>query len=195
MSRTWGHSLRVLSQKEIDADARAGWTTCNVPRCINPRSHVASYQYITGRAGRQSSADKAMCSGHAAKFAKQHGLRYEGPKPLPLPDLPKRTFQICPACGRRGLNLVVLPIEATAKRWSGALKNFEQVPIPAGSRVHRLDHILLKQSVANELGILAAIFNADPTKLIGTTVWEVLYKLKEKPTGEVDSAASDQCPA
>jgi hypothetical protein len=93
------------------------------------------------------------------------------------------------------LNLVVLPIEAVAKRWNGKHKEFEQVPIPAGSRLHRLDYILLKQSVSCELGILAAIFTTDPAKLIGTTVWEVLYKLKEKPTGEADPAASAQCPA
>jgi hypothetical protein len=39
-----------------------------------PATHIATYSYVTGRAGRTSWASKRICDDHAAAFAKKHGI-------------------------------------------------------------------------------------------------------------------------
>lgn len=47
---------------------RAKAQTCRSPRCEAPAAFQSSYQYVTGRAGRVSTARKLLCEEHAAKF-------------------------------------------------------------------------------------------------------------------------------
>lgn len=75
----WGHALERLPDKEV------GRRLCRLGRPVHsaPATYLATYDYITGRAGRVSSASKPICDEHAARFANRYGIdlaSVDGPK-------------------------------------------------------------------------------------------------------------------
>lgn len=71
MSRSWGHSVRLLPDDEREMYARHDWS-CGSRNCNEPVTHMLGYRYVTGRAGRISSAEKRACPKHAEAFAKKY---------------------------------------------------------------------------------------------------------------------------
>jgi hypothetical protein len=84
MSNSWGHTLERLSDERIAERAHAKACNCGCRRrrlCTSgrrdheaPATYLATYNYVTGRAGRVSWASKYVCDDHAAKFAAKHGI-------------------------------------------------------------------------------------------------------------------------
>jgi hypothetical protein len=88
MSGSWGHALERLSaerlgelaasdQRRLERGGGYDYGRCTMGRIAthpDRATHVASYNYITGRAGRVSWAEKLVCDEHAAKFAAKHGI-------------------------------------------------------------------------------------------------------------------------
>lgn len=82
MSSSYGHKVRCLTADELERDrkSRGGDVypdrmRCGAPKCRTDFSHIASYWYVTGRAGRTTRADREYCKAHAESFAKKHGLQ------------------------------------------------------------------------------------------------------------------------
>lgn len=71
MGSSWGHAVARLDPETIDEHDRWG-RRCSARRCIEPVTHVISYRYVTGRAGRVSWAERRVCDDHAARFAKRY---------------------------------------------------------------------------------------------------------------------------
>lgn len=100
MSRSWGHGIRSASDSERHTSSKwgrvpnvsvqmedgrvVGKRACSV-RCQNPVIYVTSYRYVTGRAGRVSAAERAVCAEHGARFAQKHGLELPSTEPGPEP--------------------------------------------------------------------------------------------------------------
>ena len=79
-SNSWGHAVRALTADERQARDRLDWT-CSAGKCQQAPTHVTTYQYVTGRAGRTSEAEKRVCGEHARRFAAKHNLDFEaGPE-------------------------------------------------------------------------------------------------------------------
>jgi hypothetical protein len=71
---SWGHRIRVASERERDNYARWGGN-CSSAKCKNPDvRYITSYTYITGRRGRTTEAEKLVCLEHAQRFGEKHGL-------------------------------------------------------------------------------------------------------------------------
>lgn len=94
MSKSWGHTVRPLTEAEINSNINQGkhdyqwhlkypregfvpdeatsiaWRMkCSISRhCKNEATHVLRYHYVTGKAGRTSWAEKQICAAHAAKY-------------------------------------------------------------------------------------------------------------------------------
>lgn len=80
MSSSWGHVLRPATDEERASFAGGVYlnfkqeeTTyppqwCGVGKCREPITWIGGYQYVTGRAGRTSTARKYLCEEHATKF-------------------------------------------------------------------------------------------------------------------------------
>ncbi|MBO0683144.1 MAG: hypothetical protein J2P45_08320 [Candidatus Dormibacteraeota bacterium] len=80
MSESWGHRVRILPQKERERLVRL---QCASGRCTNEATHATSYNYVTGRSGRVSWAERKVCLEHAQRFADKHGVEItEAPAPL-----------------------------------------------------------------------------------------------------------------
>lgn len=71
-STSWGHAIRALTPEELIAYGGEGHKCAG--KCPHRATHENSYSYITGRAGRASSARRPACPEHAKKFATKHGL-------------------------------------------------------------------------------------------------------------------------
>jgi hypothetical protein len=77
-ANTWGHTLQKLSEEQRAKLDR--WdSACRAPgqrgsRGDGPTTHLATYQYVTGRAGRVSFRRIYMCDVHAEKFRAKHNL-------------------------------------------------------------------------------------------------------------------------
>ena len=67
----WGHRLRPASESE----AKYGCSSCRGER--KPAVCALEYQYVTGRAGRVSSARKPRCKEHAYRAALKYDLMPE----------------------------------------------------------------------------------------------------------------------
>lgn len=85
--KSWGHQMLPLAEARV-----AGWRCA--PECSSgkrcpqrwkkhyehlgyvweggPTTHIATYRYVTGRAGRISSREVALCSLCAARWAAKH---------------------------------------------------------------------------------------------------------------------------
>jgi hypothetical protein len=88
MSDSWGHTLQRLSeqrlaelaasdQRRIERGGGYDYGRCTMGRIATHQdraTYSASYNYVTGRAGRVSWAEKLVCDEHAAKFAAKHGI-------------------------------------------------------------------------------------------------------------------------
>lgn len=77
MANSWGHAVTPFTEEHREFAAEFDWT-CAARTCEAEPTHYASYEYVTGRAGRTSIRHRRMCPAHAAKFAAKHGLRVEG---------------------------------------------------------------------------------------------------------------------
>jgi hypothetical protein len=83
-ANSWGHTLQRLSADETARMLHADACDCGCRRrrlCTigrrdhqEPATHLATYQYVTGRAGRVSWARRYMCDVHAEKFRVKHDL-------------------------------------------------------------------------------------------------------------------------
>lgn len=92
---SFGHYVRLLTDDER-ADLRKmterygpRFYTCQngrkPNRCEREALYWCGYKYVTGRAGRVSSAEKHRCEEHARKFADKHGLEMptaSAPRPM-----------------------------------------------------------------------------------------------------------------
>jgi hypothetical protein len=79
-SNSWGHTVRALTADERQARDRLGWT-CSAGKCQQTPTHVTTYHYVTGRAGRTTDAERHVCGEHARRFAAKHNLDFEaGPE-------------------------------------------------------------------------------------------------------------------
>jgi hypothetical protein len=81
MSSSWGHTIRALTADEVERSKRLGYAKCAAGKCREQRRYVTTYKYVTGRAGRVSSAQRELCGDHAAKFCRKHGLEFPGAEP------------------------------------------------------------------------------------------------------------------
>lgn len=109
MSSAYGHYVRLLTNderayrqreherrvREYEAGERYSsfgarfYYSCGqgrgANRCDEPAVYMTGYRYVTGRAGRVSSAERHRCERHAAAFARKHGLELPtAPSPRPL---------------------------------------------------------------------------------------------------------------
>lgn len=82
MSNSWGHAAGTLHPRQIPHEY-VDWTDkskgtvpyrCSSRGCNEPVTHWTSYRYVTGRAGRVSSATKKTCLAHAERFATKYGI-------------------------------------------------------------------------------------------------------------------------
>ena len=88
MSRSWNHrivkecrsySMTTHEFETISADEQIkrvlvlGYT-CSAPKCTEDPKHICAYDYITGRQGRTSYAERFYCQKHTEAFAEKHGL-------------------------------------------------------------------------------------------------------------------------
>jgi hypothetical protein len=71
MSTSWNH--RLLLPTEHDRINFLHRQTCS-RRCPEPPRYLYRYDYITGRRGRVSWAERNVCEAHARKIAAKHGL-------------------------------------------------------------------------------------------------------------------------
>lgn len=94
MSKAWGHNVRPMTDEEIQYQIRCGERRyqyqighpkegitpdraksvhyerkCRISgKCQNECTHMLTYRYVTGRAGRTTFAEKPVCEVHAAKY-------------------------------------------------------------------------------------------------------------------------------
>lgn len=94
MSKSWGHTIRPLTEEEIQKQIKDGelWyqyrvdnplegflpdkdkfvakeRKCRISsKCCNKSTHILRYKYVTGKAGRVSWAEKQVCAVHAEKY-------------------------------------------------------------------------------------------------------------------------------
>ena len=52
--------------------------TCSGGLCKAPVTFLAQYDYVTGRAGRITNADKWLCEEHGRAFAARHNAKVRG---------------------------------------------------------------------------------------------------------------------
>jgi hypothetical protein len=71
MSGSWDHAVVRMDPEAVDEHDRWG-QRCSARRCVEPVTHVTSYQYVTGRVGRVARAERRVCCDHAARFARRH---------------------------------------------------------------------------------------------------------------------------
>lgn len=71
MGESWGHSVRILPPEERERLVRSG-LKCSSGRCTKEATHATSYNYVTGRSGRVSWAERSACREHADRFAAKH---------------------------------------------------------------------------------------------------------------------------
>lgn len=98
MSKSWGQTIAAIPRAELLSRARGahegrgdpglrgrtgdkplwprtwGGFSCVAGRCTCPAVYRTTYRYVTGRAGRTSTAEKPACLEHGTKFAARHGL-------------------------------------------------------------------------------------------------------------------------
>lgn len=73
MSNSWGREVNRLTEDQLALYARHDWT-CAAGKCKEPPTHLTTYSYVTGRAGRVSFASRRACTAHAEAFAAKHGI-------------------------------------------------------------------------------------------------------------------------
>lgn len=76
MSNSWGHNITILKKCSPWEDQCTAGRRCR----LGPSRYRISYEYVTGRRGRVSTAERYACVEHAERFALKHGLELpQGP--------------------------------------------------------------------------------------------------------------------
>lgn len=94
MSNAWGHTLRRLTDDERwNRFVIGGRAVSERRQCAScrgeksPADWLATYNYVTGRAGRVSWARRYLCDRHADAFRRRHGAaEIDGPVPRHMLD-------------------------------------------------------------------------------------------------------------
>lgn len=83
-AKSWNHRVHRMPLDEEQGYARRGWTCAKSgpgrtavigrERCPQRAKWVIAYDYVTGKSGRVTSAQRCVCDAHAERFAEQHGL-------------------------------------------------------------------------------------------------------------------------
>jgi hypothetical protein len=73
----WNQTVRHLPAGDIDRYDRFGHT-CAVGKCEGLPTHATAWDYRTGQRRRVSRMVREVCTKHAEKFAKQHGIEVAG---------------------------------------------------------------------------------------------------------------------
>jgi len=134
MGESWGHTLERLSADRLAELERTAarlrlrgrqYKSCTVGRMdhLQPATYVATYNYVTGRAGRVSWASKRLCDDHAAKFAAKHGIDLAA---VPVQDeRPKHALE-------RLLDAAAPPEVLDSRPWTALDGNHDPAPtVPA----------------------------------------------------------------
>jgi hypothetical protein len=81
MARSWGHRLLAIEPRSVERARKAAeekgyacWGTCSGPKCREFAEYTGEYRYVTGRAGRVTTASRPYCPQHAKRFAEKHEL-------------------------------------------------------------------------------------------------------------------------
>jgi len=69
---TFNHQLRRARPEEKVGYGGSPELTCAIRNCNEPVEWIAKYDYVTGRAGRITTARKRRCEKHAAAFEKKY---------------------------------------------------------------------------------------------------------------------------
>lgn len=78
-TKSWGHTLRRLTEAEV---GQVGTRTCAAGKCQGVAAYASTYRYVSGRAGRATFAQRALCEHHATRFAATHRITViDGPAP------------------------------------------------------------------------------------------------------------------
>ena len=115
MGQSWGHTLCPFTDEEIavrdrwtfrwvaehgslpdrpDYDA-AGRRLCSASgKCREPARWWGTYCYVTGRAGRMSTARKALCDGHAERWRREYGAAERGGQGRPATATEQAVHQL-----------------------------------------------------------------------------------------------------
>ena len=67
-SKSWGHTLQKLPPSSWGRDHPCA------ARCEQLATHLSTYKYRTGRAGRIAWASRGLCDVHADRFRAKHDL-------------------------------------------------------------------------------------------------------------------------
>lgn len=81
MPRSWNHRARRLDPDDIDHYDRWGRLCTAGRRCPGQATHLITYDYVTGRAGRVSDSSRIACETHATRFATRHQVEIGDPVP------------------------------------------------------------------------------------------------------------------
>lgn len=71
MSKSWGHTLRAMTSAEIAHHAEQGYF-CGAGKCRKAPAWWGVYSYVTGRAGRVTTAFRPMCDQHATDWKRKN---------------------------------------------------------------------------------------------------------------------------
>ena len=92
--RAWEEHERRCNERWPEGPRRGEfWSSCSAPLCEGRPLYQATYDYVTGRAGRVSFARKEYCEKHAQGYAAKHGLELvpSAVQPADGPPGPERT--------------------------------------------------------------------------------------------------------
>jgi hypothetical protein len=91
-TKSWGHRIDPLERAQVSPMAAAlgldgsclsvAWSDHCGRRihrravCGQPATHMLTYEYVTGRAGRTTYARRSLCEPHAREAAARYGIRF-----------------------------------------------------------------------------------------------------------------------
>lgn len=96
---TSGHTIRLLTAREISRQAAVGWTSCTRQKCTRAHVYFATYLTAYGKHERHR-----LCVHHGELFATRHKLDLpqrpvEAPcEPIVVTSRGGRKYMLCPAC-------------------------------------------------------------------------------------------------
>ncbi len=81
MATSSNHRARRLDPAQIDYHDRWGKLCTAGRHCPGAATHLVTYDYVTGRAGRISDSSRLACETHATRFAAKHQVEIGDPQP------------------------------------------------------------------------------------------------------------------
>ncbi len=81
MQKSWNHRARKLHPDDVDFHDRWGHLCAAGRRCPGQVTHLITYDYVTGRAGRVSDSSRLACEPHATRFVTKHQIEIGEPAP------------------------------------------------------------------------------------------------------------------